>query len=75
MRRRVVVTGAGCINPMGNSVEVMWRRLKQGQSGVGPMTVFDASKFPTRIAAEIKDWDVTQIGEDAETWKHRARGS
>lgn len=73
MKRRVVVTGVGCINPMGNSVDVMWRGLREAQSGVGPLTVFDASKFPTRIAAEIKNWDVTDIGEDAETWKDRAR--
>lgn len=72
-RRRVVVTGAGCINPMGNDVPTMWAALKESQSGVGPLTVFDASGFPTRIAAEIRNWDVTQIGEDLETWKHRAR--
>ena len=73
MKRRVVVTGVGCINPMGNGVDVMWRGLKEGQSGVGKLTVFDASKFPTRIAAEIKNWDITDIGEDAIAWKDRAR--
>jgi len=73
MKRRVVVTGVGCINPMGNSVDTMWRGLKEGQSGVGKLTVFDASKFPTRIAAEIKNWDITDIGEDAIAWKDRAR--
>ena len=73
MKRRVVVTGVGCINPMGNGVDVMWRGLKEGQSGVGKLTVFDASKFPTRIAAEIKNWDITDIGEDAMAWKDRAR--
>ncbi|MCA9166164.1 MAG: beta-ketoacyl-[acyl-carrier-protein] synthase family protein [Planctomycetales bacterium] len=73
MRRRVVVTGVGCINPMGNDVETMWSGLKAGKSGVGPLTVFDASRFPTRIAAEIKNWDITDAGEDAEVWKYRAR--
>src|SRR3954452_19722700 len=73
MRRRVVVTGMGAINPLGNNVETMWSAVKEGRSGVGYTTIFDASKFPTKIAAEIKNWDITQAGEDAETWKYRAR--
>ena len=73
MRRRVVVTGIGVINPMGNDVETMWSGLKAGKSGVGYTTIFDASNFPTKISAEIKNWDITKIGEDAETWKHRGR--
>ena len=72
-RRRVVVTGIGVINPMGNDVETMWGEMKQSRSGVGYTTVFDASNFPTRISAEIKNWDITQAGEDAEVWKHRGR--
>ena len=59
MKRRVVVTGVGCINPMGNDVETMWSGLKEGQSGVGQLTVFDAQQFPTRIAAEVKNWQIT----------------
>jgi 3-oxoacyl-[acyl-carrier-protein] synthase II len=73
MRRRVVVTGMGCINPLGNDVEAMWNGVKEGRSGVGYTTIFDASKFPTKISAEIKNWDITKTGEDAQTWKHRAR--
>jgi 3-oxoacyl-[acyl-carrier-protein] synthase II len=73
MRRRVVITGIGVINPMGNDVETMWSAMKEGQSGVGYTTVFDASNFPTRISAEIKNWDITQTGEDPEVWKHRGR--
>lgn len=73
MRRRVVITGIGVINPMGNDVETMWERMKRGESGVGYTTVFDASKFPTRISAEIKNWDVSQVGEDPQVWKHRGR--
>src|SRR5436190_11896252 len=72
-RRRVVVTGIGVMNPMGNDVETMWDAMKQGHSGVGYTTVFDASSFPTRISAEIRNWDITQSGEDAELWKHRGR--
>ncbi|HMC09807.1 MAG TPA: beta-ketoacyl-[acyl-carrier-protein] synthase family protein [Pirellulaceae bacterium] len=75
MRRRVVVTGVGCINPLGNDVEAMWSGVKEGKSGVGYTTIFDASKFPTKISAEVKNWDITHAGEDAEMWKYRARHS
>ena len=73
MRRRVVITGMGCINPLGHDVETMWSALKEGKSGVGYTTIFDASRFPTKISAEVKGWDITDTGEDAETWKYRAR--
>jgi 3-oxoacyl-[acyl-carrier-protein] synthase II len=73
MKRRVVVTGIGCINPLGNDVETMWSALKEGKSGVGYTTIFDASRFPTRISAEIKNWDITDAGEDAKLWGERAR--
>jgi 3-oxoacyl-[acyl-carrier-protein] synthase II len=72
-KRRVVVTGMGVINPLGHDVETMWSRLKQGASGVGEITLFDASRFPTKIAAEIRNWDVTSIGVDPEVWKFRGR--
>jgi 3-oxoacyl-[acyl-carrier-protein] synthase II len=75
MRRRVVITGIGCINPMGHDPETVWSGLKEGQSGVGPTTIFDASRFPTRISAEVKNWDITDIGEDAHKWKFRGRHS
>ena len=48
-RRRVVVTGMGCITPLGTRVDELWTHLKNGDSGVGLTTVFDASKFPTKI--------------------------
>jgi 3-oxoacyl-[acyl-carrier-protein] synthase II len=67
------VTGLGVINPMGNDVETMWGEMKQSRSGVGYTTIFDASNFPTRISAEIKNWDIAQTGEDPEIWKHRGR--
>lgn len=73
MRKRVVITGVGAINPMGHDVETVWSGLKEGKSGVGFTTIFDASRFPTKISAEVKDWDVTDIGEDPETWKFRGR--
>ena len=75
MRRRVVVTGVGCITPMGTEVEVIWERLKRGESGVGPTTLFDAANFPTKISAEVRDWDITDEGEDPAEWKHVGRHS
>ncbi|MFG0264275.1 MAG: beta-ketoacyl-[acyl-carrier-protein] synthase family protein [Rhodopirellula sp. JB055] len=71
-RRRVVVTGIGMINPMGWDVATVWSGLQAGGSGVAPTTLFDASGFPTRISAEIKNWDITQAVEDGE--KHVQRG-
>ena len=73
MRRRVVITGVGCINPLGNDVETMWSALKESRSGVDYTTNFDAKKFPTKIAAEIKNWDMSDLGEDPEEWKFRGR--
>jgi 3-oxoacyl-[acyl-carrier-protein] synthase II len=73
MRRRVVVTGIGVINPMGHDVETMWEGLKEARSGVSYTTVFDASSFPTRISAEIKNWDISQAGEDPGMWAGRGR--
>ncbi len=73
MRRRVVITGMGCINPMGHDVETMWTGLKAARSGVDYITIFDASRFPTRIAAEVKDWNIANCGEDPRRWQYRAR--
>jgi 3-oxoacyl-[acyl-carrier-protein] synthase II len=73
MRRRVVITGIGVINPMGHDVETMWDGLKEGRSGVGYTTIFDASSFPTRISAEIKDWDISRVIDDPERWVERGR--
>jgi 3-oxoacyl-[acyl-carrier-protein] synthase II len=73
MRRRVVITGIGLVNPMGHDVETVWNGLKESRSGVGYTTIFDASAFPTRIAAEVKDWDISQAREDPEVWKSRGR--
>lgn len=56
---RVVVTGLGLIAPNGNSVEASWRNIIAGVSGIGPITAFDASGFSTRIAGEIKNFDIT----------------
>ncbi len=73
MRRRVVVTGLGMINPLGNDVATVWDALLHGKSGVGYITVFDASAFPTKIAAEIRNWDISQVVDDPSIWVKRGR--
>lgn len=57
--RRVVVTGLGAVTPLGNTVEEFWSNVAAGRSGVGPITLFDASPLPTRFAAEVKGFDAT----------------
>jgi len=55
--RRVVLTGLGALTPVGNTTEEFWSALKQGKSGVGPITRFDATGYPTRIAGEVRGFD------------------
>jgi 3-oxoacyl-[acyl-carrier-protein] synthase II len=57
-RRRVAVTGLGIISPVGNSVGEAWANLVAGRSGIGPVSRFNASAFPVRIAGEVKGFDV-----------------
>lgn len=57
MKRRVVITGVGLVTPLGTGTEKTWQRLIAGQSGVGPITRFDASDQAAQIAAEVKDFD------------------
>ena len=57
--RRIVVTGLGLISPVGNTVESAWEAVCNGRSGIGPVTDFDASQLGTRIAGEIRDFEVT----------------
>ncbi len=56
-RKRVVITGLGCVTPVGNDVPTMWESLLQGKSGVGPITHYDCSEFKCKIAAEVKGFD------------------
>jgi 3-oxoacyl-[acyl-carrier-protein] synthase II len=55
--RRVVLTGLGALTPVGNTTEEFWTALKQGKSGIGPITRFDATGYPTRIAGEVRNFD------------------
>jgi len=57
MKRRVVVTGLGAVTPLGNDVSTMWQSQLQCRNGVGPITHFDASNFPTKFAAEVRNYD------------------
>ncbi len=57
-RRRVVVTGLGCISPVGNTVTAAWDQLLAGQSGIGLITKFDAEAFSCKIAGEVKGFDL-----------------
>jgi len=68
--RRVVITGIGTLNPLGNSVEEFWKNLKDGVSGAGPITRFDASKHKTQFACEVKNFDATLYMERKEARKY-----
>ena len=59
-KRRVVVTGLGIVSPVGNDVASAWANITAGKSGIGPITHFVASTFPTRIAGEVRDFDPAQ---------------
>ena len=57
-RRRVVVTGLGCVSPVGNTVADAWANLLAGKSGIDMITRFDATNFSCRIAGEVKGFNV-----------------
>jgi len=59
--KRVVVTGLGALTPIGNTVDEYWNGLLNGVSGAAPITHFDASKFKTRFACELKNFDITEF--------------
>jgi 3-oxoacyl-[acyl-carrier-protein] synthase II len=67
--RRIVVTGIGALTPIGNNVETYWNNLINGVSGADMITQFDASKFKTRFACEIKDFDPTEFMDRKEARK------
>ncbi|HFB62166.1 MAG TPA: beta-ketoacyl-[acyl-carrier-protein] synthase II, partial [Bacteroidetes bacterium] len=68
--KRVVVTGIGAITPIGNTAKAFWESLLQGKSGAAPITHFDASKFKTRFACEVKDFDPRQYFDRKEARKY-----
>ena len=56
-KRRVVVTGLGALTPVGNTTDEFWDALQRGKSGIGPITRFDSTGYPTRIAGEVRGFD------------------
>jgi len=61
MHKRVVITGLGCISPLGNDVTTLWSNIISGKSGVGMITHYDTSEFKVKIGAEVKDFDATAL--------------
>ncbi|MBP6777944.1 MAG: beta-ketoacyl-ACP synthase II, partial [Piscinibacter sp.] len=70
-KRRVAITGIGLVTPVGNDVESTWSALLAGRNGGAAISLFDASGFSTRIAAEVKHFDDAQI--DRRLRKHTMR--
>jgi len=73
--RRIVVTGMGMVTPLGRDMESTWASLQEGRSGVGPITLFNAESFPTRIAAEASRFDLKDYIEDHERWTEYCRNT
>ncbi len=67
--KRVVVTGIGAVTPLGNTADETWRNMLDGVSGAGPITHFDASRFKTQFACEVKNFDATQYVDRKEARK------
>ncbi len=55
--RRVVVTGIGCLSALGHDTEAFWDGLTKGRSGIGRITRFDPTEFPSKVGAEVRDFD------------------
>ena len=73
MRRRVVVSGIGCITPVGNSADALWDSFCNARSGISDITHFDASNFPTRFAAEVKGYDLADFYDAPERFEFAGR--
>ena len=72
MEHRVVVTGVGVVSPVGTGTEAFWQALCQGRSGIGPITLFDATAYDVRFAGEVRDFDSAAFIEPREA-KHMDR--
>lgn len=68
--KRVAITGLGAITPLGNSVETFWKNIIAGNSGASALTKFDTSKFKTKFACEVKDFNPEDYFEKKETRKY-----
>ena len=67
---RVVITGMGWVTPLGHDLDTVWKQLMASGSGMAPITRFDASTFPTKFAAEVRDFDVNQFLDDPSVHEH-----
>jgi 3-oxoacyl-[acyl-carrier-protein] synthase II len=68
--RRVVITGLGCVTPIGNDVPTFWDSIKNGKCGIGPITHFDTTDYKVKVAAEVKDFDPLQYMEKSDLRKY-----
>src|SRR5437660_12171031 len=75
MRRRVVITGMGAITPLGNNVEDLYQSQLEGRSGVGPIRLFEARRFPTQFAAQVKDFNLGEFVRDPQRWENSGANS
>lgn len=75
MKTRVVITGMGAVTPLGKNVAETWKALLAGQSGVAPITLFDASRFPTKIAGEVKEDHLAHWQKRGAEFAHLGRNS
>src|SRR4051812_28372707 len=72
-KHRIVVTGIGWVTPLGHDIETVWKALLEGKSGIGPITNFDATTFPTHFGAQVKNYDADRYVKHADY--HRKAGS
>ena len=75
MKNRVVITGMGLVSPMGCSVDTVWEGILTGKDGFNEISVFDASTFPTKFCAEVKNFELSQHISTAEKHKHGLRAT
>lgn len=75
MRKRVVITGMGAVTPLGQSVAELFQNNVEGRSGVAPIGLFNAQRFPTKFAAQVKDFDLGRFVREPERWKDSGSNS
>src|SRR6516225_9194789 len=75
MRRRVVITGMGVITPLGHSVDQLYQSQLEGKSGVDTVKVFNARRFPTQFASQVKNFDLGKHVKDPERWRNSGANS
>ena len=74
-KRRVVITGMGAVTPVGIGTEEFWDALLAGKSGIAPITEFDATDFPVKIAGEVKGFDPEKYVGDKKAVRHMDRNA